>query len=85
MSSDPSQHGVPPEQQPTPGLRFGVGTLLFIFTLFILMAAACGGLVRMKSVSASDAKMMIYALPLGGMIGASLIRGLAIWLDKHSK
>ncbi len=75
----------PENQAPTPGsgLRFGTGTLLFVFTLLILVAAACGGLVRMGSVGAQDAKMLIFALPLGGMIVASLLRALFKWVNRR--
>lgn len=85
MSTDPAQQQAPTEFPEGPNLRFGTGTLLFVFTLFILVAASCGGLVRMGSVDASDAKMMIFALPLGGMVIASLVRGLVMWVERRSR
>ncbi|MDA7977557.1 MAG: hypothetical protein MPJ50_02160 [Pirellulales bacterium] len=86
MSESPQQQASPPQNEPPgSGLRFGTGTLLFAFTMAILMAAACGGLVRTQSVGAQDAKMLIFALPLGGMIVASILRALAKWFDGRSQ
>lgn len=83
--NSPEYQSPAPRSGPPPGsgLRFGTGTLLFVFTLFILVAAACGGLVRMGTVGAQDAKMLIFALPLGGMIVASLLRALFKWTNRR--
>lgn len=70
--------------QPRQRFTFSLRWLMFIFTVTILIAASCGGLVRMDSIGAQDAKMLIFALPLGGMIGASVLRALLKWMDSRS-